>query len=138
MRCGFGYFKSKLSGTRRSHAHGAGVLPYIDLVKQTVDATILLVDANGERYSMTGIVGNFLEFVAQLGRVLGSYRALVGCQPQLTVKPMSLTLEVLSSEQNGAQMVLFDKRLDLRRDSSAIKAHHEQLALDSRSISSTH
>jgi pyruvate/2-oxoglutarate dehydrogenase complex dihydrolipoamide dehydrogenase (E3) component len=38
------------------------------------------------------------------------------------------TFEVFGREKNGANMVIFDQRLDLVIDSRAVEAHHEELA----------
>lgn len=40
----------------------------------------------------------------------------------------SNTFEVLSGQQNVAQVVVLDERADLRVDGGAIEAHHKQLA----------
>ena len=135
----------KLRGASSGNAHAAGILADINLIVDAVHAAILLVNANGKRHRMAGIMGNLLELIAQLGRVLGGWSLLAAgpgkprrdtCQP--CMKHMSRTFQILSGQQDTAEMVLLDKGPDLGGNCGSIEAHHEQLALCNAQVSLLH
>jgi hypothetical protein len=60
LGCCFCYFEGEFSGACRGHSHVTRVLADVDLIKQTVNASVLLIDANGQGYWVPCIVGYFL------------------------------------------------------------------------------
>jgi hypothetical protein len=78
---------------------------------------------------MARVVGNLLKLIAQLGGLFGGCTRLADREFQSPCETLSRTFEVLCRQQDRAQMVLLDERLDVRRDGGSVEAHHKQLAL---------
>ena len=103
----------------------------IDLIKKAVDTTILLINSDCQWDWVASIVGDLLQLVTELRCVLGSCGVLRRFQRhKITVlRHVSLTFQILRSEQQTPNVMLFNKRLDVWSHRRPIEAHHEQLAL---------
>jgi hypothetical protein len=65
----------------------------VDLIKQAVDTSILLVKADGQRNWMSGIMSDLLQFQTKLCSLLGSYLMLE--KDVIFVHVSDFTLQVL-------------------------------------------